>query len=88
MQGLTVGRIVHYVLQEGRNAGQPRAAMVVRVLDSPVVPDGVVNLHVMLDGLNDAGAENQVPDHMSAWVTSVHYSEEPKPGTWHWPPRA
>lgn len=48
----TIGRIVHYVLKEGRSKGQVRAATIVRVWDS-----GVVNLQVHLDGSNDAGAE-------------------------------
>ncbi len=82
MEGLTVGRMVHFVIPEKtRNAGEHRAAIVVRVFDQN---SGSANLHVFLDGSND---EAVVPQG-NAWVTSVPYSEEPEPRTWHWIERA
>jgi hypothetical protein len=86
MEGLNEGRIVHYVMPNNQN----RAALVVRVF-THLAPehDGMANLYVFLDGLNDQG---QFPDGSVLsgqgvtiyWATSVHYSEEPLPGTWHW----
>ncbi len=76
MKGLSIGRVVRFVLPKGRSTGEPRAAVIVRVGDTA---DGRCNLHVFLDGQNDDGAD--------VWATSVPYSEEPKHGTWHWPPK-
>jgi len=98
----TIGRIVHYVLREGRSAGESRAAIVVRVWGDDTSP----NLQVYLDGSNDDGSEfrGAPGDRAPAfgWATSVpfddpaemaeHVSEgdgKPgyQPGSWHWPPR-
>lgn len=82
MQNPSVGRIVRYVLPpQSRRAGEVRPAVIVRPLCAiydPVNP-GMSNLRVLTDGPNDAGD----PD----WVGSVPYSDEPMPGTWHWPER-
>jgi hypothetical protein len=88
MEGLTEGRIVHYVLREGRNAGEHRAALVVRVWRANGNPpeNGCANLQVFMDGTNDA-----TPAGTAVWVdwkTSVYYDESGKPGTWHWIERA
>ncbi len=87
MEGLTEGRIVHFVLPDGPNAGEHRPAVVVRVwrLNNADVaqrpPDsGNSNLVVFMDGRNDG-------DQFAGcirWETSVVYSAEPKPRTWHW----
>jgi hypothetical protein len=76
MEGLTEGRIVHYVLPSGRNKGEHRAATVVRVWNKD---KGLVNLIVHIDRTNDY-------DYVMGdiWVTSIEYSEDPKPQTWHW----
>lgn len=74
---VTIGQVVTYVLPDGRCAGETRPAMVTRVW-SPVS----VNLHVFLDGTNDAGALE--------WVASVRHESlveapengGPKLGTW------
>ena len=93
MQGLAVGRMVHYVLSGGRSAGQVRPAIVVRNWDDEALsyPPGTCNLHVFLDGANDTGSECEAT---SGWIGSVHFDETEaqtgrgyKPGTWHWPPR-
>jgi hypothetical protein len=85
MQGLTEGRIVHYVLSENdvpsSNAGAHRPAIVVQDWDRATGSDnGNANLVVFLDGSNDG-----VLSHLTLWATSRHYSEDPQPGTWHWP---
>ena len=80
MQGLTEGRMCHYVLPEGRHAGEHRAAVVAKVWDAT----GVVNLQVFTDGENDAGFSYASRANGVVWVTSAHYSEELLPHTWHW----
>jgi hypothetical protein len=85
----TVGRLVHYVMPNGRSAGDVRPALIVRVWDGPgdALPPGeavpLVQLQVFTDGMND-GEEWATG---LVWKTSVHYSEANTPGTWHWPPR-
>lgn len=88
-QAPTIGRIIHYVLPDGKNLGEVRAAMVTNVF--PGVDEGICNGTVFLDELNDSGSSRYFgsakydestrgdPD----IVGVVHY----KPGTWHWPPR-
>lgn len=80
MDGLTEGRMVHYVLQTGPSDGQHRPALVVKVWNKDT---GVANLTVFPDWENDGLFGSG-----SFWATSVQYSEEPKPGTWHWIERA
>ena len=86
MEGLTEGRIVHYVLNEGRYPGQHRPAIVVRVwrgVDGAPPANGCCQLQVFMDGTNDN-------DHFqngmgTMWRTSVLNDEtEKQPGTWHW----
>lgn len=88
MQGLVVGRIVHYVMgpEESRYAlGKHRPAIIVETWDNEKSTDtrpsaSAVNLMVFPDGSNDcAGA--------TLWKTSVVFSDEKVPGTWHWPER-
>jgi hypothetical protein len=75
----SVGRIVHYVLPEGRLKGQVRAAMITGVFGTRC------NLSVFLDQSDDVrGAERFTPL-ARAW--SADYDEQAQPGTWHWPPR-
>lgn len=78
-QKVSVGRIVHYVLPDGRSAGEVRPLMVVRVWNE----HGTVNGQLFTDCTNDGDAYKE----NLAWRTSVAYSEEKLPGTWHWPPR-
>jgi hypothetical protein len=82
MDGLTEGRIVHYVMQEGNSIGQHRPAIVVNAWKhiSEHQADGRVNLSVFTDFGND-GKQFESGQY---WATSVPYSEEPIPGTWHW----
>jgi hypothetical protein len=90
IQAPIIGRIVHYVLADDDTnrsgaPGQHRPAIVVRVWPGEYgnneCPDGV-NLQVFLDGSNDIE-----PGQPTLWKTSVEYSDEGKPGTWHWPER-
>jgi hypothetical protein len=82
MEGLTEGRIVHYVLPDGPHAGEHRPAIVVKVWrqgDGTPPSNGYSNLVVFVDGTND------YPNYSGAvWATSIEYSAEPKPRTWHW----
>lgn len=83
MEGLTEGRIVHFVAPNG----QHRPAIVVRVWDKIA---GYVQLQVFTDGSNDGewGKPGVV------WETSVNYAEPTaddesvKLRTWHWIERA
>jgi len=91
--GLTEGRIVHYVLESGRSKGAHRPAIVVRDWKQS---NGLVQLQVFTDGFNDDFRESvsamqsngeAVGITFSAnviWQTSVHYSEDKEPSTWHW----
>lgn len=78
MDGLTEGRIVHFVLPDGPNKGEHRPAIIVKVWDVSSVCDGYCNLMVFMDGYNDGGAS------FLSWKTSKCYSEGKEPDTWHW----
>lgn len=85
MEGLTEGRVVHYVLRDG----QHRPAIVVRDWSNSKVPgsDGMVNLIVFSDGYNDriATMGGTVTDQGIFWATSAHYDPQgDKHHTWHW----
>src|SRR5579859_1308502 len=72
----TIGDHVLYVLPNGGNKGQDRPAIIVRVWNITGV-----NLQVFTDGHNDG----EYYKTGMIWETSVPYSEEARPGTWHWP---
>lgn len=86
MEGLTEGRIVHYVLPNGEH----RPAIVVKVWrvadgDVPgVLPpsSGCSNLQVFTDSDAEGKYNDQLPPIL--WRTSVVYAEDCRPGTWHW----
>lgn len=92
MEGLTEGRVVHYVLNEGPDKGQHRPAFVVRVWrtntpEGPVSPEsGTSNLQVFTDSDADGKYNDALPPVM--WKTSVLFDEAGAPGTWHWPEKA
>ncbi len=81
MEGLTEGRIVHFVLPDGYSKGEHRPAIIVKVWPQ-MRESGTVNLLVFTDCTNDflAGKASEG----LLWATSVHYSEQPEPRTWHW----
>jgi hypothetical protein len=87
MEGLTPGRVVHYVLTEGdpvkqHAIGEHRSATVLKVLNA----DGSANLRVDIDGSNDADNwyVGDAGPPLSFWATSVLPDPDGSPGTWHW----
>lgn len=89
MEGLTPGRIVHYVMPDGHH----RPAVVLEVWGET----GCSNLMVLTDGPNDLPwtteekaafqGSGMSPDdvrHGHVWRSSVTFSEKPEPNTWHW----
>ena len=89
MDGLTTGRIVHYVMPNGTH----RPAIITNVFNDR----GLINVNVFTDYTNDVGytdAERQkLRDfnikseevaHGHIWRTSISFSEDPIPGSWHW----
>lgn len=81
MEGLTEGRIVHYVMPNGEH----RPAMVVRVWNVQGSCEGYVNLVVIVDGLNDIKSERAGEVTTTQWETSICSDEsDKKPRTWHW----
>jgi len=83
MEGLTEGRIVHFVLPDGPHALDHRPAIVVKVWrqgDGTPPANGYSNLLVFMDGTNDGPGFGGCIN----WQTSVTYSEDPQPRTWHW----
>ena len=78
MQGLGIGRIVHYRLSiddKGVDSGI-RPAVITHVWND----EGLVNLQIFLDGSLD---RTEIP----TAKTSVPYAPEGKVGYWHWPPK-
>jgi hypothetical protein len=90
MEGLTEGRIVHYVLNEGRDKGEHRPAIVVRVwrvfeadmITKSAPENGCCQLQVFTDSDEHGKYNDELSPVM--WKTSVIYDESGKPGTWHW----
>jgi hypothetical protein len=76
MPKLSVGRRVHYVHQ-----GKCKIADV-----SYVFQNGLANLVLTLDGLNDRALGGSM-DKLHVWQTSVRQDEEKTDGSWHWPER-
>ncbi|UBF29857.1 hypothetical protein K9N68_37235 (plasmid) [Kovacikia minuta CCNUW1] len=84
MEGLTEGKIVHYVLCHHKSEGQVRPAIVTRVWrdgNGKPMENGSCQLTVFPDQSNDELGETMA-------VSSVYYDELGKPGTWHWISRA
>lgn len=71
IEGLTAGRVVHYVprndetMRGGLTHGTHRAAVVVYVWGQ----DGTADLLIFWDGQNDGRSQSQPVE----WKTSVHY---------------
>ena len=85
LDGLTEGRIVHYILEGGPSKGQHRPAVVVNVWrDNDGRPTGLVQLQVF----TDSNPEGQYNDNMPSvtWRTSIRHDElSQQEGAWHWP---
>lgn len=75
---------VNYVLSSGRSKGQVRPATVVRDWGGPDNPKGALNLQVHTDHTNDFDLGQNGSTGL-LWATSVPYSENKEPGTWHHP---
>jgi predicted metal-dependent peptidase len=78
MNGLAVGKIVGYVMDQGPSAGDTRPAMIIRDWNTE---DGLVNLLVFTDGYNDFPHEGKP---VTLWETSVVYDPTGKLlDSWH-----
>jgi hypothetical protein len=75
MDGLTEGRIVHYVNDNGEHL----PAIVVKVWDKE---NGTINLTVFSN--HTTSALSLWGDDLAYARTSVNYAEEPAVNTWHW----
>lgn len=84
---ISIGRTVHYVLPDGRSAGQHRPAIVLRVWGEATAWPQTVQLAVFVDGTNDYDTIFGMSSHHVPviWKTSVSYDADRKLGTWHWP---
>lgn len=83
-QTLSVGRIVHVVLEHGKSHHSPviRPAIVVRVWSPETANVQVFTDSDQLQSSNDCRQP-------VLWMTSVHHDPAgDKVGTWHWPPTA
>lgn len=96
----SIGRIVHYVLPAGSvYEGEHRPAILTQVwqpIEHEQAP-GMCNLTVFKGQSIDFRSRNggtascgiiSEESQPSVMLGSVLYSEEPKPGTWHWPERS
>ncbi len=97
MEGLTPGRLVHYVYRDDEAgvhsycAGESRAAIIVRLFEHKGGDQGVANLLVLPDGSNDLLLLTEGTQHgyePILWRTSVRHDPDQTPGTWHWIPKA
>jgi hypothetical protein len=80
----SVGRVVHYVLDEGPYKGEHRPATIVRVWGTDA------NASVNLQVLTDSDAEGRYNDCLSPvlWRTTVMRDDSgERPGSFHWPVR-
>lgn len=89
MDGLTSGRMIHYVMPNGEH----RPGVITNVWNDR----GLINASVFTDYTNDVpykkdeeelfrnnGVDPNQAAHGHIWKTSISYSEEPKVNTWHW----
>lgn len=83
---VTIGRIVHYVMPDGKTI---RPAITVRVWSPNPDGNGCSNLQVFTDGSNDGQPNGDGTSTVEnvLWRTSVCFDRDKKPGTWHWPAR-
>lgn len=85
MEGVAIGRIVHYFHPRYT---RPRAAIIVEDWGDGGGDAGRVNLRVFLDGTNDSLENN----HATSWETSVVHksaaAEQHAAHYWDWPARA
>ncbi len=80
----SIGRIVHYVLEDGPNAGEHRPAIIVKVWGPPdgqPTPTTACQLQVFTDSPGGEVYNDQLPPVL--WKSSR--SQGTGPGSWHWP---
>ena len=88
METLSVGRIVQYVLsQQDVDGIVVRRASGSRTGNPPMVGDVVPAIVVQPHPGKELSFNGQafLDGNDSLWLTSVPYSTESKPRTWHWP---
>lgn len=98
MQGLGIGRVVHYTVKRedvtnlvfpiNADSGRDQRLTTIGQTRAAIVVSADdtsdVNLQVFMDGVND-GFPSVAP---CLHVLSATYSENGEPGIWRWPPRA
>jgi hypothetical protein len=79
----SVGRIVHYVLEDGPHKGEHRPAIIVKVWAEPgqEQPGTACQLQVFTDGNGQPEYNDGLPPVL--WKTSRQQGDWP--GSWHWP---
>lgn len=87
---ISIGRIVHYVMEDGPNKGTCRPAIVTHVWGTGVPGNDTVQMTVFPDGTNDGARNDDTSGAAAIWRTSVRHYEEPDwpVRTWHWPGHA
>ena len=79
----SIGRIVHYVLDNGRYPGEHRPAIIVKVTEDET-HETRVQLQVFTDSTGDFD-RNQPGAGGLLWREGVRYDEEKRTNSWHWP---
>ncbi len=81
-QQASVGRVIHYVLKEGRSAGQHRPGIIVNTFGQADAQ--IVNARIFLDWSNDA--DNEFARDLEGHAFSAPRDDEGKElGSWHFP---
>ena len=84
MEGLSIGRVVHFVTHREDDNVVERPAIVTEVLD---LEKGVVHLQVF-KGPHDGAGEPIDPETGDVVSAAVKHDPEKRAFTWHWPERA
>lgn len=79
----SIGRIVHYVLDNGRYPGEHRPAIIVKVVEDET-HETRLQLQVFTDGIGDFD-RNQPGAAGLLWREGVRYDDAKTPNSWHWP---
>lgn len=79
----SIGRIVHYVLDNGRYPGEHRPAVIVKVAEDEQ-HETRLQLQVFTDGTGDFD-RNQPGASGLLWREGVRYDDAKTPNSWHWP---
>jgi hypothetical protein len=84
MEGLTPGRVVHFVLgpKDEESGKRHRAAIITNVKDADA---GVLDMNVQL---SKSDIEAVVGANTVLAVEDIKHSADPQEGTWHWVEKA